>query len=109
MIDATDVGAQVAGYGPLMIATAGLATALISGFSRRDKRSVDQSSTLDARTNTALKGLDTALSRVEAERARWQAQAEADAARADAAEAEADELRAQLATAQAQLDRRRTR
>lgn len=92
-----DVGAQVTGYGPLMIATAGLATALISGFTRRDRRQVDQTTVLDQRTNTALKGLDTALQRVESERTRWEEEATRERLRADALEDEVAALRAQLA------------
>lgn len=75
MLVTSSVTSQVAGYGPIMVATAGLITALVAGATRRDKASEGRATTLDAKADTALRGLETALDRTEQERARWETRA----------------------------------
>lgn len=86
-------------YGPIVVATAGLITALVAALGRRDKKTSDITNNLDARTQTALKGLQAYSERAEAERARWQEHAEKETLRADAAEAEVERLERELAHA----------
>ena len=90
-------------YGPILIATAGLITALVAALSRRDKKQTDFTSNLDARTKTALAGIQAYADRAEAERARCQEHAEQETARADAAETRVEELEAEVASLRAQL------
>jgi uncharacterized membrane protein YgaE (UPF0421/DUF939 family) len=87
----------VSTYGPIVVATAGLITALVAALGRRDKKTSDITNNLDARTQTALKGLQAYSERAELERARWQEHAEKETLRADAAEAKVEELERELA------------
>jgi septal ring factor EnvC (AmiA/AmiB activator) len=68
----TGGGASITSWAPLMVAGGGLTVAFITGFTRRDQRVVSQETTLDARTNTALKALSESLNRSEHERERCQ-------------------------------------
>lgn len=57
-------------YAPLIVAAAGLGTAIIAALSRRDRRQIDNLTQVDAHTNTAIRGLTEAYDRLEIERAR---------------------------------------
>jgi hypothetical protein len=61
---------SIASWLPLFVASGGLLTAFVTGFSRRDQKQRDYTTTIDARTNTAIKGLTEAYDRLEVERAR---------------------------------------
>jgi chromosome segregation ATPase len=65
----------------------------VTYLSRRDYRARTVTEGMDARTNTAIKGLSEAYDRVEAERARLEEERDAWQARALTAEAELAALR----------------
>lgn len=94
-------------YAPILVAIAALATAIISALSRRDKKSVDAATTLDARTNTAIRGLTEAYDRLDLERAREvegrveaERVSEEQAVRIHELETENEQLKKQLRTKQ---------
>jgi uncharacterized protein HemX len=93
----------IATYGPLIVALGGLITALVAALGRRDRRSADQLQGLDARTNTALKGLTEAYDRCDAERARWQKQAEETGSRLEACDQKIEELEEQVVARDRQI------
>lgn len=86
--DAT-TGTQITAYGPIIVAAGGLITAIVAAISRRDRKIDAATINLDAKTNTAIKGLTEAYDRLETERARWEL-------RATTAEARVQELEDQL-------------
>ena len=85
-------GSSIVSWGPLGVAAAGLITAAVAALARRDRRRNDVVTSIDARTNTALRGLEAYADRLEKERAAWQVRAEAAEARVEELEAENDRL-----------------
>lgn len=81
VLAAADAGSQITAYGPIIVAVGGLVTAVVAAFSRRDRKIDAASSNLDAKTNTAIKGLTEAYDRLETERSRWEQRALAAEAR----------------------------
>lgn len=79
-------------WGPLLVAVAGLATALIAALTRKDRSREGLLNNIDARTNTAIKGLTEAYDRVDKERAREEAGRLEAEARAEALHLRNEEL-----------------
>lgn len=113
-----DAGAStgVVTWAPLLVAGGGLVVAFVTGFSRRDQRQINLVSSLDQRTQTALKALSESLAAREAdldraikERDEWRDRATANARRADAAEQRIEDLMAEIVHLKAQLVSRRRR
>ena len=99
----------IATYAPLIVAAAGLGTAIVASLSRRDRRQNDDSVQMDARTNTAIRGLTEAYDRVEAERSREERRAvEAERTRDELLE-RVDELLHENQSLKEQLKARRAR
>ena len=86
-------GTTIATWLPLFVASGGLLTAFITGFTRHDVKQRDQVTNLDARTNTAIKGLTEAYDRLDAERARVEKERDEWRERAETAEGELERLK----------------
>lgn len=94
---ASSGGTGVGAYGPIVIATAGLITALIAALNRRDSSKNMANTNLDARTNTALRGLESYADRVEKDRDRLLEESKQWQQRAETAEARVDDLEDRIA------------